>query len=89
MRYDFPNILPAVIDRIWQKITMAWYRFRSPILAWLWGVGHGKNLLFQGKSIIRTRRKKEIVVGNDVVFNSDITTNLVGLINPGVSIKTN
>ncbi len=84
MRYDFPNILPAVIDRIWQKITMAWYRFRSPILAWLWGVGHGKNLLFQGKSIIRTRRKKEIVVGNDVVFNSDITTNLVGLINPTI-----
>ena len=81
MRYDFPNILPVIFDRIWQKIIKTWYCLRSPILAWLWGVGHGKNLLFQGKTIIRTRRKNEIVIGDNVVFNADPTTNLVGLIN--------
>lgn len=84
MRYDFPNLLPAIVDRIHQKATMAWYKFRTPILAWLWGVRCGKGVRFQGKTIIRTHRVGEIVLGRNVVFNSQATTNLVGLTGPNI-----
>lgn len=84
MRYDFPIVLPIVLDRIWRKVTMAWYKFRSPFLAWMWGVRYDKAVLFQGRTIIRTRRVGEISLGEYVVFNSQTLTNLVGLMGPNV-----
>ena len=84
MRYDFPNILPAVIDRIWQKITMFWYRSRSPMLAWFWGVKHKGGVRFQGKTIIRTHRVGEILLGRNVVFNAQKVANLVGLMGSNI-----
>lgn len=84
MRYDFPNLIPAIVDRIHQRVTMAWYKFRTPILAWFWGVRCGKGVRFQGKTIIRTHRVGEIVLGHNVVFNSQATTNLVGLTGPNI-----
>ena len=84
MRYDFPNLLPAIVDRIHQKVTMVWYKFRTPILAWFWGVCCGKGVRFQGKTIIRTHRVGEILLGQNVVFNSQATTNLVGLTGPNI-----
>ena len=79
-----PMILPVVVDRIHTKLTMWYYRLRSPFIAWLWGVRHGRNLIFQGKTIIRTRRQGEIIIGDNVVFNSQRITNLVGLLGPTI-----
>ena len=77
-------IFPVAISRIWEMIKLRYCKLCTPLLAWVWGVRHGKKLLFQGKTIIRTRKKSEIVLGDSVVFNSDPSTNLVGLINPTI-----
>ena len=84
MKYDFPNVIPAIMDRIWQKISMAWYRCRSPILAWAWGVRHQGGVRFQGRTIIRAHRVGEISLGRNVVFNSQTATNTVGLMGPNI-----
>lgn len=84
MKYDFPNIVPAILDRFCQKLTMSWYKFRSPILAWFWGVRHKGGVRFQGRTIIRAHRVGEISLGRNVVFNSQKTTNLVGLMGPNI-----
>lgn len=84
MRYSFPMVIPTAYDRILQRICSCYYKLRTFLLVWFWGIGYGRNLMFQGKTIIRTRRKNEIVVGDNVVFNADPTTNLVGLINPTI-----
>ena len=45
---------------------------------------YGKAVLFQGKTLIRTRRVGEILLGDHVVFNSQALTNLVGLMGANV-----
>lgn len=84
MRYNFPMFFPVAVLRVWEWLKLRWHKTRSPLLAWIWGVKHGRNLLFQGKTIIRTRRKGDIVLGDNVVFNADSNTNLVGLLNPTI-----
>ena len=82
MRYQFPVIIPIAILKIVRWFTLQYYKLRSPFLAWIWGVNHGSRVLFQGKIIIRTRGRGNIVLGKNVKFNSDHRVNLVGLINP-------
>ncbi len=77
-------IIPIAFLRLWQKVTMWYYRLRTPCLAWLWGIKHGKQVRFQGKTIIRTRHPGEIVLGDGVVFNAQHSTNLVGLTGPTI-----
>lgn len=84
MRYQFPMIIPASVDRIIHWFTLKYYKLRTPFLAWLNGVSHGNGVLFQGKMIIKTRTKNEIVLGEHVVLNSECGTNLVGLVNPTI-----
>lgn len=84
MRYSFPMIIPIAIEQLLRKISMCYYKCFTAFLAWIWGVRHGRNLFFQGRTIIRTRKRGEIVVGNKVVFNSQRITNLVGLLGPTI-----
>lgn len=84
MKYSFPMIVPVAIERMWHKITFWYYGLRSPLLAWMWGVKHGKRLRFQGRTIIRTRHSGEIALGDNVVFNAQKGTNLVGLTGPTI-----
>ena len=84
MKYNFPMIVPISIDRIITNILLLWFKIRTPFLLWVWGVEYGRNVLFQGKTIIRTRKKGEIVLGNNVLFNSQRNTNLVGLYQPTI-----
>lgn len=84
MRYAFPMVLPVAFDRIYTKLTEWYYRLRSIFLVWTWGVRHGRSIMFQGKTIIRTRKFGEITVGNNVIFNSQRNTNLVGLMGPTI-----
>ena len=84
MRYSFPMIFPVAIDRLYAKLTKWYYRLRSPLLAWIWGIRHGQGIMFQGKAIIRTRKSGEVTVGNNVIFNSQRETNLVGLLGPTI-----
>ena len=74
-----PMVLFIAFERIYMILTKQYYKLRSILLLWLWGVKYGRKVLFQGKIIIRTRKKGEIVLGNNVLFNSQRITNLVGL----------
>lgn len=76
----FPVIIPIAFDRAWREISMIFYRLRSPILAWLWGVELKGRAMFQGPTYIRVHHKGQIVLGDGVVFNSQARTNLVGLL---------
>lgn len=84
MRYSFPMIIPIAFSRVWHWITARYYACLTWILAFAWGVKCGRHVRFQGKTIIRTRHSGEIVLGDGVVFNSQSTTNLVGLLNPTI-----
>lgn len=84
MRYPFPLIFPVAIIKIVRLATLTYYKMRTPFLAWIWGIKHGRNLLLQGKTILRTRKYGDIVLGDNVIFNSEVETNLVGLLNPTI-----
>lgn len=79
-----PMVLFIAFERIYMILTKQYYKLRSILLLWLWGVKYGRKVLFQGKTIIRTRKKGEIVLGNNVLFNSQRITNLVGLSGPTI-----
>lgn len=76
--------IPVALLRVWHKITRFYYLVITKVYVWIWGVKHGKKLIFQGDTIIRTRRVGEITLGDDVVFNSQSGTNLVGLLGPTI-----
>ena len=84
MRYPYPIIISVAVDRIVHWFTLKFYKLRTPFLAWCWGVHYGKSILFQGRTIIRTRNRGDVVLGDGVIFNAERDTNLVGLINPTI-----
>lgn len=83
MKYRFPAIIPAALNRLYIWIMVRWFRFRSIILCKLWGVKTGRHVYFYGKTYIRTRGNG-ITIGNNVRFNSFRRLNLVGLSNPTI-----
>lgn len=84
MRYDFPMILMIAGQHLVAKLVGLIDRVRSAWLLWLWGVKHGKNVWFTGPTILLTHHRGDITVGDNVVFNSRIEKNLVGLMNPTI-----
>ena len=84
MRYSFPMLIPVALLKVWHNITRLYYSAVTRFYAFVWGVKHGKRMLFQGKAIIRTRRRGEIILGDNVIFNSQTDTNLVGLLGPTI-----
>lgn len=57
---------------------------RSHYLCALWRIDSGNNVRFFGKTIIRAYERYAITIGSNVVFNSRVDRNLVGLINPTI-----
>lgn len=84
MRYHFPMILPAVVDRVITMFGCLWYRLRTLLLSWIWGVDCGKGVRFEGPIYLRTYKRGVVKIGEGTVFNSWSRTNLVGLINPTI-----
>ena len=84
MKYDSPMIFGVIADRLVQKIAIVFDWVRTFYLCWIWGVERGQNVRFSGKTIIRTRRAGEISLGSNVVMNSRVSANLVGLVNPTI-----
>lgn len=81
MKYGFPMILPTIIERSFGCLIHFVSIVKSCVLCWLWGIGPGRSILFQGKTLLRTHRKGDITIGDCVVFNSLFNTNSVGLTN--------
>lgn len=80
MKYDFPMLLPIVLDRLYNKWSIFFGGWRAKVLAWWWGIKIGPGSRIQGRAIVRTRHKGEITLGHSVVLNADFTTNLVGIV---------
>lgn len=83
MKYKFPAIIPIILDKLWSRVTEWYCIIRSPVLCWLWGIKAGPKVVFQGKTVLRTRGC-DFSVGKHVVFNSDWRVNLVGLMSPTI-----
>ena len=83
MKYKFPTVVPIALYRIMSKIQRIYDVITSRILCAIWGIRAGKHVIFEGKTILRTRGYG-IEIGNDVVFNAIKRNNLVGLINPTI-----
>lgn len=83
MKYKFPSVVPIAFHRVVSKIQRIYDVISSRLLLYLWGIRSGRNVLFEGRTILRTRGYG-IEIGNDVVFNAIKRNNLVGLMNPTI-----
>lgn len=83
MKYKFPALIPAICDKVVCKLVKWWWRFKSPIICWLWGVRCGRGTLFLGKTYVRSHGVG-ITIGQGVIFNSYSKNNLVGLVGPTI-----
>lgn len=84
MKYDFPIALILAFRHAGMRIGRLIDRVRSTFLLRLWGVKHGRNVVFEGPTIFLTHHRGDITIGNNVVFNSRVKKNLVGLMNPTI-----
>lgn len=81
MKYDFPMIIPTIFERLLWALEHCYDVIKSRILCYIWGVGPGRSIVFQGKTFLRAHRKGDIIIGNRVFFNSRFSTNPVGMMN--------
>ena len=79
MRYDFPMIIPAAIDRLQVMVFRCIDSIRTIVYKFVWGIEAGRGCVFCGPAIIRTRKRGMISLGNDVVFLARKEINPVGL----------
>lgn len=84
MKYGFPMILPTVLERLYNAALRVVDSIMSRVLCWVWGIGPGPNIHFQGKTFLRSHHRGDIVIGNHVLFNSRFSMNPVGLLNATV-----
>lgn len=82
MPYSFPMIVPVAYILLFLRLMRPYYAFKSLILRWLWGVKANGNVRFMGSTIIRTRHRGEIVLGDGVSFDSRRLVNSAGLLGP-------
>ena len=85
MRYSL-FVFPAVaLCRLWRGL---YENLLSPLKTWMlsriWKMKCGKGVRFWGKTIIRSYEHGAITIGDNVVFNSRVNTNLVGLTGPTI-----
>lgn len=84
MHYDFPMIIPVAFDRLRGIVEIVYDALLTKLLCWLWGVRYGSGTRFSGKAIIRSRSKREIIIGSKVRFVSRKRVNVTGLTNPTI-----
>lgn len=94
MKYGYPMVIPVICERILWRLLHCYDVLKSKIICWLWGVGPGRLILFQGRTFLRVHHKGDVIVGDKVVFNARYSMNPVGLTNatlidtrPGGKIK--
>ena len=67
-----------------EKIEGLYWKIVNYILASWWGVNIGKECCFNGRTIIRRVQESEISIGNNCIFNSSHSSNLIGVYSPCV-----
>lgn len=84
MKYKFPMVIPVAIERMLSKVRWIGDVIKTHLLAYIWGIELGKGVLFQGRTLVRTRQRGSISIGEYSVFNSHCKSNLVGLTGPTI-----
>ena len=82
MSYDFPMVLAIVVERLFNVFARGIRSVKTAFLFWFWGIKAGRNVRMMGRSVIRTRRRGEIILHDGVILNSCVNSNPVGLVNP-------
>ena len=85
LRYSI-FVMPFVMSiRLWhQAVIRAFMPIKTKVLAAVWRIRCGDNVQFRGKTILRAYERDAIVIGRNVVFNSSVSRNLVGLTGPTI-----
>lgn len=85
MRYHV-LLLPAVACcRFWRMLQgCIFWPVKTAIIGRLWKIKFGAGVRFFGKTIIRAYDSGAIEIGRNVIFNSRVSTNLVGLLGPTI-----
>ena len=81
MKYDFPIVFAAIVDRIIAQIHALIDATRTKLIFIAWGVKAGKNCQIVGPCYVRTRRVGDVKLGNGCMFVSRPRFNMVGLTN--------
>lgn len=84
MKYDFPMIIPVVLERVKLCLFRAVDWIRTRCYKHVWGIVADGGCYFCGRATIRTRRRGMISLGKNVVFLSRKEINTVGLMNETV-----
>lgn len=81
MKYDFPIIIAATCDRINSVGHMIIDIIRTNLIFLFWGVRAGRNCRIIGPCFMRTRRIKDVILGDGCLFVARSRVNMVGLTN--------
>ena len=74
----------TVMRMVWGKIYCRYAAVKTWFLKKAWGINAGRGCRFEGRTIISTRGRGQIVLGEGVVFNSRPLGNLAGLSRPTI-----
>ncbi len=82
MKYEFPMIIPVIIERLLDYVHAIYDKIYSWFLCHLWGIHSNGAVNFSGRAIVRTRKRGEITLGRGVKFVSRVVKNVTGLTIP-------
>jgi len=74
----------AAIRIAWGKIYCQYAAVKTWFIKKVWGITGGRGCRFEGRTIISTRERGQIVLGDGIVFNSRPLGNLAGLSRPTI-----
>lgn len=84
MKYQFSMFIVTVMRMAWGRIYCRYAAVKTYFLKKIWGINAGRGCRFEGRTIISSRERGQIVLGNGVVFNSRSLGNLAGLSRPTI-----
>ena len=83
-KYQFPMLILQGLRLYCSRMQSVFASLKSRLLFWVWGIESGEGSKFEGKVILSTRRRGQIVLGKNVIFNSRISGNLAGMSHPTI-----
>lgn len=83
-KYGFPMIIPAGIWHMRDLVSRMIGKIKYRLICLLWGIRGGSGGTFCGPTIVRTLRKGQIELGDEDVFVSRVSQNVVGLTQPTI-----
>lgn len=83
-KYEFPMHIFAVQTVLNNRLSISVSTWKAKLMLKLMGCLYGKNFRIDGRVLIWASRKGTIRLGDNVIINSRVGSNLVGLTNPAI-----